>query len=86
MNIDPKVVENGFVASLSSSSSCRSFLANGVSRDGSYNYLNNDFSFPPRGIPSLRKPLVVVFSLSNLFIFHQYYFLGDRKLWYGLLR
>jgi len=82
MNVDPKAMRNGFVASLSSSSSCRSFLANGVSRDGPYNYLNNDFSFPPGGITTL----VIVFSLSNLFIFYQYLFLGDKKLWYGLLR
>jgi len=66
MNVDPKAMRNGSVASSSSSSSCRSFLANGVSRDGPYNYLNNDFSFPPGDITSL----VIVFILSNLFIFY----------------
>lgn len=86
MNVDPKAMGNGSIASSSSSSSSRSFLANGVSPDGPYNYLSNDFSFPPGGIPSLRLPLVVVFSPSSVFIVYQYLFLGDKKLWYGLLR
>jgi len=73
---------NGSIASSSSSSSSRSFLANGVSPDGPYNYLSNDFSFPPGGIPSLRLPLVVVFSPSNLFIFFNICFLVIRN--YGM--
>ncbi|KAL9304390.1 hypothetical protein ACSQ67_021653 [Phaseolus vulgaris] len=68
MNVDPKAMGNGSIASSSNSSSSRSFLANGVSPDGPFNYLSNDFSFPSGGIPSLRLPLVVVFSPSNLFI------------------
>jgi len=68
MNVDPKGMGNGSIASSSNSSSSKSFLANGVSPDGPYNYLSNDFSFPPGGIPSLRLPLVVVFRPSNLFI------------------
>lgn len=78
MNVDPKAMGNGSIASSSNSGSSKSYLANGVSSDGPYNYLNNDFSFPPGGVPSLRLPLVVVFNPSNLFIFSQYLFLGDK--------
>lgn len=78
MNVDPKLMGNGSIASSSNSGSSKSYLANGVSSDGPYNYLNNDFSFPPGGVPSLRLPLVVVFNPSNLFIFSQYLFLGDK--------
>ncbi|KHN39288.1 Serine/threonine protein phosphatase 2A 55 kDa regulatory subunit B beta isoform [Glycine soja] len=64
MNVDPKAMGNGSIASSSNSSSSKSYLANGVSPDGPYNYLNNDFSFPPEGVPSLRLPLVVVHETS----------------------
>ena len=60
MNVDPsKAIGNGVVGG---SSSSRAYLANGGSSDRSYNYLSNDFSFPPGGIPSLKLPVVVVFS------------------------
>ena len=72
MNVDPKLMGNGSIASSSNSSSSKSYLANGVSPDGPYNYLNNDFSFPPEGVPSLRLPLVVVFSPSILFMHDSY--------------
>lgn len=78
MNVDPKAMGNGSLASSSNSSSSKSYLANGVSPDGPYNYLSNDFSFPPGGIPSLRLPLVVVFSPFNLLL-SQYLFLGDKN-------
>ncbi|WVZ01199.1 hypothetical protein V8G54_027268 [Vigna mungo] len=60
MNIDlSKSMGNGCIASSSNSSSSRPYLANGGSPDRSYNYISNDFSFPPGGIPSLRLPMVV---------------------------
>ncbi|PPD92263.1 hypothetical protein GOBAR_DD10807 [Gossypium barbadense] len=56
MNLDPsKAVGNGSIASSSTPKLC---LANGGSPDRSYNYLGNDFSFPPGGLPSLRLPVV----------------------------
>ncbi|RZB84520.1 Serine/threonine protein phosphatase 2A 55 kDa regulatory subunit B beta isoform isoform C [Glycine soja] len=59
MNVDPsKSMGNGSIASSSNSSSSRPYLANGGSPDR-YNYISNDFSFPPGGIPSLRLPMVV---------------------------
>ncbi|XP_047176657.1 serine/threonine protein phosphatase 2A 55 kDa regulatory subunit B beta isoform-like isoform X2 [Vigna umbellata] len=59
MNIDlSKSMGNGCIASSSNSSSSRPYLANGGSPDRSYNYISNDFSFPPGGIPSLRLPMV----------------------------
>ncbi|KAE8680740.1 Serine/threonine protein phosphatase 2A 55 kDa regulatory subunit B beta isoform [Hibiscus syriacus] len=59
MNLDPqKSVGNGSMASSSNSNSPIPCLANGVSPDKSCNYLENDFSFPPGGLPSLRLPVV----------------------------
>ncbi|KAE8674141.1 Serine/threonine protein phosphatase 2A 55 kDa regulatory subunit B beta isoform [Hibiscus syriacus] len=59
MNLDPqKTVGNGNMACSSNSNSPIPFLANGGSPDKSYNYLENDFSFPPGGLPSLRLPVV----------------------------
>ncbi|RDY01023.1 Serine/threonine protein phosphatase 2A 55 kDa regulatory subunit B beta isoform [Mucuna pruriens] len=59
MNVDPsKSMGNGCIASSSNSSSSRPYLANGGTPDRSYNYLSNDFSFPPGGVPSLRLPMV----------------------------
>ncbi|GMI77942.1 hypothetical protein like AT1G17720 [Hibiscus trionum] len=59
MNLDPlKAVGNGSTASSSNSNSPIPCLANGGSPDRSYNYLENDFSFPPGGLPSLRLPVV----------------------------
>lgn len=74
MNVDPsKAMGNGCIGSIASSSNLsgpRPYLANGGSPDKSYSYLSNDLSFPPGGIPSLRLPVVVVFSASiyNSFI------------------
>lgn len=66
MNVDPsKTMGNGSIASSSNSTSSGSCLVNGGNPDGSYNYLSNDFSFPPGGIPSLRLPVVVVYSPST---------------------
>ncbi|KAL9323048.1 hypothetical protein ACSQ67_011101 [Phaseolus vulgaris] len=63
MNIDlSKSMGNGCIASSSNSSSSRPYLANGGSPERSYNYISNDFSFPPGGVPSLRLPMVVVSS------------------------
>ncbi|GFZ08134.1 protein phosphatase 2A, regulatory subunit PR55 [Actinidia rufa] len=65
MNIDlSKAVGNGGVASSSVSSSSRSYLANGGYPDRSSNYLSNDFSFPPGGIPSLHLPVVTSHETS----------------------
>ncbi|KAK8524851.1 hypothetical protein V6N12_029705 [Hibiscus sabdariffa] len=59
MNLDPpKAVGNGSMACSSNSNSPIPCLANGGSPDRSYNYLDNDFSFPPGGLPSLRLPVV----------------------------
>ncbi|XWS12049.1 hypothetical protein CRYUN_Cryun37aG0057300 [Craigia yunnanensis] len=67
MNLDPsKAVGNGSIASSSNSSSPKPCLANGGSPDRSYNYLGNDFSFPPGGLPSLRLPVVVTSQETNL--------------------
>ncbi|XP_039053696.1 serine/threonine protein phosphatase 2A 55 kDa regulatory subunit B beta isoform-like isoform X1 [Hibiscus syriacus] len=64
MNLDPsKAVGNGSVASSSIPKPC---LVNGSSFDGSYNNLSNDFVFPPRGLPSLRLPVVVTSQETNL--------------------
>jgi len=66
MNIDlSKSMGNGCIASSSNSSSSKPYLANGGSPDRSYNYISNDFSFPPGGIPSLRLPMVVVSNPST---------------------
>ena len=65
MNVDPsKSMGNGSIASSSNSSSSRPYLVNGGSPDR-YNYISNDFSFPPGGIPSLRLPMVVVSNPST---------------------
>ncbi|GMI77943.1 hypothetical protein like AT1G17720 [Hibiscus trionum] len=67
MNLDPlKAVGNGSTASSSNSNSPIPCLANGGSPDRSYNYLENDFSFPPGGLPSLRLPVVVTSQETNL--------------------
>ncbi|KAK3002855.1 hypothetical protein RJ639_018121, partial [Escallonia herrerae] len=63
MNVDPsKAVGNGSFSSSSVSSSPKSSLSNGGYSDRSCTLLNNDFSFPPGGISSLRLPVVVVTS------------------------
>ncbi|KAF6138191.1 hypothetical protein GIB67_011031 [Kingdonia uniflora] len=63
MNLDSsKTAVNGSVVGSSSSSSPKTYLANGGCTDRSYNSLSNEFSFPPGGIPSLRLPVVVVAS------------------------
>ncbi|XP_038987583.1 serine/threonine protein phosphatase 2A 55 kDa regulatory subunit B beta isoform-like isoform X4 [Phoenix dactylifera] len=55
MNLDPsQAAANGSIAS-SSTASPRVCLPNGGC---SYNYMSNDFSFPPGGFPSLRLPAV----------------------------
>ncbi|KAK3028919.1 hypothetical protein RJ639_039928 [Escallonia herrerae] len=65
MNVDPsKAVGNGSFSSSSVSSSPKSSLSNGGYSDRSCTLLNNDFSFPPGGISSLRLPVVVVLNLS----------------------
>ncbi|KAK8664332.1 hypothetical protein V6N13_084126 [Hibiscus sabdariffa] len=67
MNLDPpKAVGNGSMACSSNSNSPIPCLANGGSPDRSYNYLDNDFSFPPGGLPSLRLPVVVTSQETNL--------------------
>ncbi|XP_073035092.1 serine/threonine protein phosphatase 2A 55 kDa regulatory subunit B beta isoform-like [Primulina eburnea] len=59
MNVHPsKPAGNSTVASSSVSSNSKLHLANGGSPDRFYNYLSNDLSFPPGGIPSLRLPVV----------------------------
>lgn len=66
MNVDPsKAVGNGTVGT-SSNSSTKQYVANGGYLDRSYNYLNNDFSFPPGGIPSLHLPVVVTSHETSL--------------------
>ena len=56
MNVDPsKSAGNGSNASSSNSSSSGTYLANGGSPD---RCLNNDLSFPVRGVQSLRLPVV----------------------------
>lgn len=65
MNIDTsKAAGNGSVASSSLFSGPKQCLPNGGYADRSYNSLNNDLSFPPGGIPSLRLPVVVVLTCS----------------------
>ena len=51
---------NGSVASTSISSSSKQHLENGGYPDKLSSSLNNDLSFPPGGISSLRLPVVVV--------------------------
>lgn len=81
MNVDPsKTMGNGSIAS-SSSSGC---LVNGGNPDGSYNYRSNDFSFPPGGIPSLRLPVVVVYSPSTCNSFSDICLSVINFLWYDL--
>ncbi|KAI3979552.1 hypothetical protein MKX01_001744 [Papaver californicum] len=63
MNVDPsKTVGNGSMACSSTSTSPKPYLSNGGSPRRSYNYLSNDFSFPPGGFPSLHLPVVMVAS------------------------
>lgn len=83
MNIDlSKSMGNGCIASSSNSSSSRPYLANGGSPDRSYNYISNDFSFPPGGIPSLRLPMVVV---SNPFTCNSFsVFVRQGKVFYDM--
>ncbi|XP_062087654.1 serine/threonine protein phosphatase 2A 55 kDa regulatory subunit B beta isoform isoform X2 [Humulus lupulus] len=58
-NLDPsKVVGNGSIASSSSSSSPKPYLANGGCPERTNSYLSNDLSIPSGGIPSLRLPVV----------------------------
>ncbi|XP_027124923.1 serine/threonine protein phosphatase 2A 55 kDa regulatory subunit B beta isoform-like isoform X1 [Coffea eugenioides] len=67
MNIDPsKVVGNGSASSSTVSSSPKPCLANGAYPDRSYSCLNNDMTFPPGGIPSLRLPVVVTSTETSL--------------------
>ncbi|KAL2554934.1 Serine/threonine protein phosphatase 2A 55 kDa regulatory subunit B beta isoform [Forsythia ovata] len=59
MNVDPsKAAGNGSVASASVSASPNHNLANGGYLGRSYNCLSKDAPFPPRGISSLRLPVV----------------------------
>lgn len=82
MNVDPsKAVGNGTVGT-SSNSSTKQYVANGGYPDRSYNYLNNDFSFPPGGIPSLHLPVVVVLSSIDCLPCYGYFFRGHLKLLY----
>ncbi|XP_038987582.1 serine/threonine protein phosphatase 2A 55 kDa regulatory subunit B beta isoform-like isoform X3 [Phoenix dactylifera] len=63
MNLDPsQAAANGSIAS-SSTASPRVCLPNGGC---SYNYMSNDFSFPPGGFPSLRLPAVVASQETSL--------------------
>ncbi|KAF8369791.1 hypothetical protein HHK36_032187 [Tetracentron sinense] len=65
MNLDPsKAVGNGSVASSSISTIPKPYIANGGCPDRSYNYLSNDFSFPPGGISSLHLPVVASHETS----------------------
>ncbi|OVA11772.1 Protein phosphatase 2A [Macleaya cordata] len=67
MNVDPsKTVGNGSLAGSSTSTSPKPYLANGGSPQRSYNYLSNDFSFPPGGVPSLHLPVVVASHETSL--------------------
>lgn len=67
MNVDTsKAVGNGNVASSSVSLSAKQYLANGAYPDRSYNFLSNDVTFPPGGIPSLRLPVVVASNETSL--------------------
>lgn len=87
MNVDPsKTMGNGSIASSSNSSSSGPRLANGGYPDGSYNYLSNDFSFPPGGIPSLRLPVVVVSSPSTCNSFSDFCSSGINFLWYEITK
>ncbi|XP_024015460.1 serine/threonine protein phosphatase 2A 55 kDa regulatory subunit B alpha isoform isoform X1 [Eutrema salsugineum] len=49
---------NGSVASSSNANSTNSGLTNGGLPDNVNNFLSNDYSFPPGGIPSLQLPVV----------------------------
>lgn len=62
MNIDPSKLE-------SSSNPPPQLVANGLPADKAHGYLNNDFSFPPGGIPSLRLPVVVVLNAISFSFF-----------------
>lgn len=50
---------NGSDASSSNSNSTNSCFTNGGLPDKVNNFLSNDYSFPPGGIPSLQLPAVV---------------------------
>ena len=83
MNVDPlKPMGNGCIASSSNSSSTGPYLANGGFPDRSHNYISNDFSFPPGGIPSLRLPLVVVFNPSIILFPPSICLLGKQQIYY----
>ncbi|CAO2814690.1 unnamed protein product [Amaranthus hypochondriacus] len=67
MNMDTsKGAGNGSVASSSISSSSKQHLENGGYPDKSSSSLNNDLSFPPGGISSLRLPVVVTTHETSL--------------------
>ncbi|CAO2814689.1 unnamed protein product [Amaranthus hypochondriacus] len=67
MNMDTsKGAGNGSVASSSISSSSKQHLENGGYPDKSSSSLNNDLSFPPGGISSLRLPVVTTHETSLL--------------------
>ncbi|KAK1285463.1 Serine/threonine protein phosphatase 2A 55 kDa regulatory subunit B beta isoform [Acorus calamus] len=59
MNMDPSCsAENGSILSPSTPIDSKMCLANGGCSEKPYNHLNNDFSFPTGGFPSLRLPVV----------------------------
>ncbi|KAK1313301.1 Serine/threonine protein phosphatase 2A 55 kDa regulatory subunit B beta isoform [Acorus calamus] len=59
MNMDPSCsVGNGSIPGPSTSPGSKMNLANGGCSERPYNYLSNDFSFPPGGFPSLHLPVV----------------------------
>lgn len=66
MNVDASIAEqNGNIAS--SSVNCPGgYLPNGGCSERPYNHLNNELSFPPGRLPSLRLPMVVVLNPSLL--------------------
>ncbi|KAJ4950059.1 hypothetical protein NE237_026891 [Protea cynaroides] len=67
MNVDPsRAVGNGSVAGSSISTNLKPYVANGGCLDRSDNYLSNDFSFPPGGVPSLHLPMVVASHETSL--------------------
>ncbi|XP_073139354.1 serine/threonine protein phosphatase 2A 55 kDa regulatory subunit B beta isoform-like isoform X3 [Henckelia pumila] len=62
-----KAAGNGNAASSSVSSSPKQYLSNGGSPNQPYNSsINNDLSFPPKGISSLRLPVVVTSDETSL--------------------
>ncbi|CAL9773113.1 unnamed protein product [Musa acuminata subsp. burmannicoides] len=65
MNVDASIAEqNGNIAS--SSMNCPGgYLPNGGCSERPYNHLNNELSFPPRRLPSLRLPMVVTSQDTN---------------------